>query len=1201
MKFKLTSRFKPTGDQPHAIAALNDGLKKGYDAQTLLGVTGSGKSVTGDTPVLIRSGVHIRSLSIREVIDHIFEMFGIHSKIIGHTEIIESNNLPPEYQYETYSVDPQTKKQSWKRITQFSRHRSPSSLYHVQTACGRNVTVTGDHNFFVLRQGKFQLQKTKNLQRTDYIPLPLELGSSPLPLQEINLSYELTSPEKWYITAPAFAEIYRAHAYKVKSTLSYQKIYGIQQRTERLPLTTYQQLTYTFPNLQQDAMIGVKTGTRQIPVILTIGNDFLRFLGYFIAEGHVADKFFMLSSGDPEIVQDFRSYLQSVGLHTHHRPGTVDYQTASTLWTQLLARWCGTHSQTKHLPPFWTQLSNGQLAELLRAYFSGDGGVDGDEVTAITASQRLASDILYALLRFGIVARSRKRLMRIPGKQIRKEYWTVRISGQYHLRRFQEYIEFCITSKNEKFRPLVNKPYNTNVDVIPINGEWIRRVRMELGLFQRDISKPHHFARTLLTLIEKNQRKPSRKTFTKIIKTFERRCRDQQRHDLLEEVISQKQLLNLAWSPIRSIEKVSGEGYVYDFSVEENETFLAGYGGMFVHNTYSLANVIQEVQRPTLVISHNKTLAAQLASEFREFFPKNAVHYFVSYYDYYQPESYIPKQDLYIEKELELNEEIDRLRHASTQAVLSRRDVIIVASVSCIYGLGSPQEYKSFATTVTRGQHIKRNDFLRTLIGMLYTRSDTDFHRGTFRVKGDTIELYPAFSEHNAYRIEFFGDEIDRLSEVDWLDGRVITELPSIDIYPAKHYLTTNDAFTRVKDHIRRDLAARVCELKNQGKELEAHRLEQRTRFDLEMIEQTGHTKGIENYSRYFDGRAPGTPPYTLMDYFPRNYLLCIDESHMTIPQIRGMYHGDQARKQTLVDYGFRLPAAMDNRPLNFDEFLARAGQTIYVSATPDEYELKRSKQVVEQLIRPTGLLDPVIHVRPTKNQIDDVIGEIRTRVAKHERVLITTLTKRMAEELTDYLHDLDIKVQYLHSEIDTLERLEILRDLRLGEYDVVVGINLLREGLDLPEVSLVIILDADKEGFLRSRTSLIQTIGRAARHVDGTVIMYADRMTDSMKIAIGETERRRKKQEAYNREHGITPQTIVKAIRDDRLAGRKREEEQTQAELPKVNLRKMSPADLKRYIKELEEHMKLAAENLEFEKAALLRDEIQKLRVAKR
>lgn len=613
--------------------------------------------------------------------------------------------------------------------------------------------------------------------------------------------------------------------------------------------------------------------------------------------------------------------------------------------------------------------------------------------------------------------------------------------------------------------------------------------------------------------------------------------------------------------------------------------------------TFSLAQVIQNVQRPTLVISHNKTLAAQLASEFREFFPKNAVHYFVSYYDYYQPESYIPKQDLYIEKELELNEEIDRLRHASTQAVLSRSDVIIVASVSCIYGLGSPKEYQSFAATITRGQKTKRNDFLRTLVGMLYTRNDADFTRGTFRVKGDTVEVYPVFSEHNAYRIEFFGDDIDRITEVDWLDGRVITELPTIDLYPAKHYLTTSDTFQRVKDEIRRDCDARVAELKRQGKELEAHRLEQRTRFDLEMIEHTGHVKGIENYSRYFDGRAQGQPPYTLMDYFPKNYLLCIDESHMSIPQIRGMYNGDRARKQTLVDYGFRLPAAMDNRPLNFDEFLERAGQTIYVSATPNEYELQKSKQVVEQLIRPTGLLDPKIDVRPTKNQIDDVIGEIRKRVQKHERVLITTLTKRMAEELTDYLHDLDMKVQYLHSEIDTLKRLEILRDLRLGEYDIVIGINLLREGLDLPEVSLVIILDADKEGFLRSRTSLVQTIGRAARHVEGTVLMYADRMTDSMKLAILETHRRREKQEAYNREHGITPQTILKAIRDDRLAGRKREEEQTQTALPKINLRDAPPADLKRYIKELEEHMKLAAENLEFEKAALLRDEIQKLK----
>jgi excinuclease ABC subunit B len=611
--------------------------------------------------------------------------------------------------------------------------------------------------------------------------------------------------------------------------------------------------------------------------------------------------------------------------------------------------------------------------------------------------------------------------------------------------------------------------------------------------------------------------------------------------------------------------------------------------------TFTMAHVIAAAQRPTLILSHNKTLAAQLASEFRTFFPKNAVHYFVSYYDYYQPEAYIPRTDTYIEKETELNEEIDRLRHASTQAILSRRDTIIVASVSCIYSLGSPEEYKGMSTTITRGAALPRSKLFRTLTDMQYTRTDIDFKRGTFRVRGDLVEIYPIMAEHQAIRLDFFGDTLEKMTEVDALTGETITSLETVDLYPARHYIMPHEKLTAVLSEIRADMEKEVAALEKEGKILESHRLRQRTTYDLEMIETTGFVSGIENYSRYFDGRVPGQPPYTLIDFFPKDYLLFIDESHMSVPQIGGMSGGDRARKEMLVRYGFRLRSAYDNRPLRFDEFDQKIHQVIYVSATPGNDEIEKSQQVVEQLIRPTGLLDPTIELKPTEGQIDDLLAQIQARVAKHQRVLVTTLTKRMAEELTEYLREIGIKVQYLHSEITTLDRLEILRDLRLGVYDAVVGINLLREGLDLPEVSLVAILDADKEGFLRSTTSLIQTIGRAARHVDGHVIMYADRVTDSMKTAMEETRRRRAVQEAYNHAHGITPKTIEKAVKDERLAGAKAQEEVEAYDLPE--LKKMRAEDRRLFINDLTNQMNLAAQNLEFEKAATLRDQINVLK----
>jgi excinuclease ABC subunit B len=607
--------------------------------------------------------------------------------------------------------------------------------------------------------------------------------------------------------------------------------------------------------------------------------------------------------------------------------------------------------------------------------------------------------------------------------------------------------------------------------------------------------------------------------------------------------------------------------------------------------TFTMANVIERAKRPTLVLCHNKTLAAQLCTEFKEFFPNNAVEYFVSYYDYYQPEAYIPRTDTYIEKETDINEEIDKLRHSATRALFERRDVIIVASVSCIYGLGEPEEYRSFVCSLKRGDSYRREKLLRQLVDMQYERNDIDFSRGKFRVRGDTLEIQPAYEEL-ALRIELFGDDIERIMEIDPLTGELLNELEAVDIYPAKHFVTSHEKLILAIESIKQELAERLTELKQQGKLLEAARLEARTNYDIEMLREAGYCTGVENYSRHLSGRAPGSPPWTLLDYFPDDFMLFIDESHMTLPQIRGMYHGDISRKQTLVDYGFRLPSALDNRPLNFTEFGQRINQVVYTSATPAEYEYQHSQQVVEQLVRPTGLLEPTIEVKPTKGQIDDLLDQIKTRVDKGERCLVTTLTKRMAEELADYLIEMGIKTHYLHSEIDTLERVEILRDLRLGVYDVVVGINLLREGLDLPEVSLVAILDADKEGYLRSEGALIQTMGRAARHIDGHVIMYADAVTSSMQAAIDETQRRRQIQEAYNKEHGITPQGIRKAIKD--ITERVRVAAEARATYVVAPIAK---EDIARLIKELEAQMKTAARNLEFEKAALLRDRIIELR----
>lgn len=627
---------------------------------------------------------------------------------------------------------------------------------------------------------------------------------------------------------------------------------------------------------------------------------------------------------------------------------------------------------------------------------------------------------------------------------------------------------------------------------------------------------------------------------------------------------------------------------------KNNEKHLTLLGATGTGKTFTVSNVIKEINRPTLVIAHNKTLAGQLYSEFKEFFPNNAVEYFVSYYDYYQPEAYVPSTDTYIEKDASINDEIDKLRHSATSALFEREDVLIVASVSCIYGLGSPEEYRDLVLSLRVGMEMERNQVLRKLVDIQYSRNDIDFQRGTFRVRGDSIEIIPASKEEHCIRVEFFGDEIDRIREVDALTGEIIGDREHVAIFPASHFVTREEKMKIAIENIEKELEEQLEKFRNEGKLLEAQRLEQRTRYDLEMMREMGFCSGIENYSRHLTLREPGATPYTLLDYFPEDSLIVIDESHVTLPQIRGMYNGDRARKMTLVEHGFRLPSALDNRPLQFEEFEKHIDKILYVSATPGDYELEKSPKVIEQIIRPTGLLDPKISVRPIKGQIDDLISEINKRIERNERVLVTTLTIKMSEDLTNYLQEMGIKVAYLHSEIKTLERIEIIRDLRLGVYDVLVGINLLREGLDIPEVSLVAILDADKEGFLRSERSLIQTIGRAARNENGEVIMYADKITKSMQIAIDETNRRRQIQEEYNKVHGITPKTIKKDIRDVIRATYDSVEEVKQDTKEYKSLTKEEKLEL---IEKLEAEMKQAAKDLDFEKAMELRDAIFELK----
>jgi excinuclease ABC subunit B len=1217
LQFVLEAGYRPAGDQPEAIRQLNEGLGAGLAHQTLLGVTGSGKSVGYDDPLLIaehRAGkLQTRLVKAGPFIDSLIESSGVRSVAADETDRFAC----VEGAYFTPAFDPTGGPTAFFPVTAFLRHRAPVEMFQVTTACGRAVTLTGDHNLWVLRGGSSSLIRTWDIQADDYLPVPDVLPATE-DLQYLDVLPYLEDAPLFVYAEEQILQLVAAGgrggfdaALLDSGMRGYRKLYAMRRRLRGsgLRISQFMRLVRSAPDFATlcetaPIVVGGKKAACRLASRLVLTDSLLSLIGYYIAEGNAQRGYVILSNHDTGTRARIETALRELGVPFGVRRSS-DYQVSSTALTRLLARLCGRTAAQKRLPDFWPRLSERSLGALLRAYFDGDGTVGwGGEVVATTASEQLASDLAYALKRFGIHARLRRRRKRATNSaHAGGLYWDVVVSGQADLRLYADRVGFDHGGKASRLAAALRRKVDTNVDAVPLAPGALRRLRKTLALSQLDLAADVSCSRSMISCVENRQRRPSRTLLLGILESLANHARRLTVADLRwwREWKTLLDLCEVRWTPIRSVRPVEYRyPYVYDLSVPGPETFLAGRGGTFVHNTFSVANVIAAQQRPTLVLAHNKTLAAQLYGEFKEFFPKNAVEYFVSYYDYYQPEAYVPASDTYIEKDASINEHIEQMRLSATKALLERRDSIIVATVSAIYGLGDPEAYLSMVLHLDRGDPIDQRRLLRRLADMQYTRNELELSQGTYRVRGDVIDIFPAESERDAVRVELFDDRIEQLSYFDPLTGEVVRRVPRLTVFPSTHYVTPKERLVSALDEIRDELRLRLAELRAANKLVEAQRLEQRTRFDLEMMNEVGYCAGIENYSRYLSGRAPGEPPPCLFDYLPNNALLVIDESHQTIPQLGGMYRGDRSRKETLVEYGFRLPSALDNRPLRFDEFEKLAPQMIFVSATPGPYEREKSGQIVEQVVRPTGLVDPEVEIRPARTQVDDVLSEINARVAHDERVLITTLTKRMAEDLTEYLHEHGVRVRYLHSDIETVERTELIRDLRLGKFDVLVGINLLREGLDMPEVSLVAILDADKEGFLRSEGSLIQTIGRAARNIRGKAILYAEQVTGSIRRAVDETERRRRKQLEFNQKHGITPRGIVKAVADimegaraepGAAAWKKRVAE------PATGYERLPPEQIVKRIKKLEQEMLRLARNLEFEEAARLRDEIQRLR----
>ena len=1193
--FRLEAPFQPTGDQPQAIDKLVDGLGRGLKKQVLLGVTGSGKSLAPSEPILIGReddyGDVTWSLEpIGTVVDA--ELARDRPRYVDDTGTEVAFQHPSTRGAFAVTVDPRDHQTVIRPVTAFVRHKAPDRLFEVSTSDGRAITVTGDHNFVRLSaDARLETVATRALQPGDRLPLPKRLLAPTRAQASLDVAHAVEHA-RLYVTGPEVlgGEVdFTARRYLA--------------RGQRAPMASIGHANVAVLERFGHTRIVARRGRNGLPASLDLTDFHLEFLGLFVAEGHVADRYATITPG-PENDLLARKLLDGIGI-PHFGSKLGERRIGSRVVTEVLRSQCGDVAARKRLPPIWPNLGDHNLGRLLAGYFEGDGWVEPGAVCAVTKSQQLASELAYALLRFGIVARLSRTWKRATGStHAGDEYWHLAIRGAEDIRAFGQHIGFLSPRKKGQLDGILETVRGGNSDTLPPQaGPLIRQIRQSIGAYERQVAAAAGMNRAGLDMLENGARRLRRGRAASLLAVLEGLAAKgdlQNVEDYFSGVDALRRLLACRWATVVEVrEKPSEALFVYDLSVEGSETFLAGFGGLVVHNSYTISQVIARHNRPTLVMAHNKTLAAQLYSEFREFFPDNAVEYFVSYFDYYQPEAYLPRSDTYIEKDSSRNDEIDKLRHAATRALFERRDTIIVASVSCIYGLGAPVDYGATVVRLRTGGRYRRDGVLRQLVDLQYQRNDAALSRARFRVRGDTLELQPAYDDF-IVRVQFFGDEVEKVTEVDPLTGEVLAERNEVNVYPASHYVTPAEKMQAAIVDIEKEMEVRVEELRQKGMELEAERLRQRTTFDLEMMRELGFCSGIENYSRHLARREAGSRPWTLLDYFPPDWLLIVDESHMTIPQVVGMYKNDRTRKEILVEFGFRLPSALDNRPLTFEEFEDHLNQVVFMSATPGPYELQRAERIVEQLVRPTGIVDPEITVHPTEGQIDDLIDRIRDRVEKGERALVTTLTKKMAEDLADYLHEMGVKVSYLHSEVDTLERVQILRDLRLGVYDVVVGINLLREGIDLPEVTLVAILDADKEGFLRSAWALIQTTGRAARNVGGEVVMYADRITESMQVAIDETARRRVAQQKYNVEHGIVPQTIVKGIRDinDRLRAVAEASGAYAAGGRARALSEMSRDEIGKLVGQLEAEMRAAARELEFERAATLRDEIQQIRL---
>ena len=1182
-EFKLTSDYKPTGDQPSAIATLVKGMDEGKIYQTLLGATGTGKSLDYNEQLLvIDKNNNVIKTKIGEFVEKNFQ----------NPQKIKNSYVQEIYGYKVLSFNSNYKIEA-KKIAEVSKHKE-EDLYEITLDDFSKIRVTQYHNCYRFYECKFELCSTHELKIGDYLPIsnfiPVPLKSFKfLNLLEFNLDFKLNIKsliEKNMDSSKIIKEVLKrehyAYNWKFDQILNETKERGVSIDNLMLIL---KKINLNLNDVFRDIKIITKSDDKLNPLI-PIDEDFLLFVGLYLSEGHCTDRYILISNSDKNLQDVCKRFFAKYNLNFNQR-NKNDIQFNSIIFSNFF-KTLGRTAREKQISSFFYNLSNDHLKIFLRSLFDGDGWVEKTEVDYLSVSEQLVFDIKNLLLRFGITSRNHKKLKKwktSDGNYKEGIYNQLSISGQKNLRFFYENISFSLSYKKEKLKSILGKKENTNVDLIPNCSNYIINLRNKLNLSQKELADKVGCVRQHISHIENKKRYPSKLLFKKIIKFDEN-------SKILENILE----FNLR--RIIDIKNVkSSNGFVYDLSVEGNENFCSGLGNIFVHNTFTVANIIQELQIPTLVMAPNKTLAAQLYNELKELFPQNAVHYFVSYYDYYQPEAFVPTSGMYIEKDFSVNFEIQRHRLATAHALRTRVDVIVVATVSCIYGMGNPKDWEDASIVLEVGKKIKRSEIIRKLVEMGYERKEMEIRPGIVRAKGDIIDIYPLYLE-TALRISLFGDDIESIEEIHPITINTINKLDHCRIFPSSEFVIPEENKISAIEKIKQEMIERVEFFQKEKKYAEAQRIGTKTKFDLEMLKEMGFCKAIENYSRYLDGRDAGVPPRTLIDYFPKDFLMIVDESHITIPQIHGMIRGDISRKDNLIDFGYRLPSAYDNRPLNFEEWEKKINKIIFMSATPSKYELEKSdNEVAEQIIRPTGLVDPIVEVRPIKNQIDDLLGEIKKVVSSRERVLITTLTKRMSEDIADYYNELGVKVTYLHSEIDTVERFEILRNLREGVFDVLVGINLLREGLDLPEVSLVAILDADKQGFLRDTRSLIQTIGRASRNINGRAILYADKMTNAMKSAIDETDRRRKIQSDFNKKNNITPKTIQKKILESLAEKQEFKDKESKKLKGKIQEKiEGTPHNLD-LIKYLESEMYRAASDLRFEDAAYLRDRVKELK----